>query len=343
MARKTTGEQSEKKLKVLAFEKKIVASDAYMYETTWEKRDVEKSPIYVVEKSVRGTQSQRGAKQDQMESANIQTVDSAALNLSKDTLKLEFSLKFLSRVFSPTACNVLERYNKLQDMGNEYKAKYGYKELAKRYASNIANARFLWRNRLGAEAIEVIVKTEKDSEVKQWKFDAYDYNLKDFDTTDEKVLEIAKIIESVFMDEQNYALFEIEANVKMGVGQEVYPSEELIPNKEKDKTKEGRKSKVLYQVGSIAAMHSQKINNAIRTIDTWYSEFPERNIGPIAIEPYGSVTNLGEAFRSEKKESFYGIFDKYSPLGVLPDLDEESHFLAAILIRGGVFGESDKE
>ena len=46
-------------------------------------------------------------------------------------------------------------------------------------------------------------------------------------------------------------------------------------------------------------MHSQKIGNAIRTIDTWYpdAEFP------IAIEPYGAVTTMGRAFRQPKQKT----------------------------------------
>ena len=48
-----------KKASVLAFEKKLVVSDGYMYGTTWENRDHDVSPIKLVEKSVRGTISNR--------------------------------------------------------------------------------------------------------------------------------------------------------------------------------------------------------------------------------------------------------------------------------------------
>ncbi|MEI4850471.1 type I-F CRISPR-associated protein Cas7f/Csy3, partial [Klebsiella pneumoniae] len=90
-----------------------------------------------------------------------------------------------------------------------------------------------------------------------------------------------------------------EAYALIGMGQEVYPSEELVFNKDKGN---GEKSKVLYAVDGIAAMHSQKLGNAIRTIDTWYPEFSDAHIGPIAIEPFGAVTNLGKAFRSPKEK-----------------------------------------
>ncbi len=62
-----------------------------------------------------------------------------------------------------------------------------------------------------------------------------------------------------------------------------------------------KKSKILYHVNDVAAMHSQKIGNAIRTIDTWYPDF-EKHKKPIAIDPYGAVTNLGRAYRQPKQK-----------------------------------------
>ena len=44
---------------VLAFEKKIVPSDGYLYGTTWEKRAEVARPLELNEKSVRGTISNR--------------------------------------------------------------------------------------------------------------------------------------------------------------------------------------------------------------------------------------------------------------------------------------------
>lgn len=51
-------------------------------------------------------------------------------------------------------------------------------------------------------------------------------------------------------------------------------------------------------------MHSQKVGNAIRTIDTWYAE---EVAFPIAAEPYGAVTTLGTAFRQPKTKRMTSI------------------------------------
>jgi len=103
----------------------------------------------------------------------------------------------------------------------------------------------------------------------------------------------------------------------------------------------GDKSKFLYHLNGVAAMHSQKIGNALRTIDTWYPNVAE--FGPIAVEPYGSVTNRGTAYRQPKdKIDFYNLFDAWVEKD--KELSEiQQHYVIATLIRGGVFGKTDKK
>ena len=102
-------------------------------------------------------------------------------------------------------------------------------------------------------------------------------------------------------------------------------------------TGSGDKSKYLYQLNGQAAMHSQKIGNALRTIDTWHPETEE--VGPIAVEPYGSVTNRGKAYRQPKeKTDFYNLLDNWLLKDKAPEL-EQQHYVMAMLVRGGVFGE----
>lgn len=114
---------------VLAFEKKLVPSDGFLYGTSWEKRQTEEEPIVLIEKSVRGTISNRlkaAVKNDPMklnaevEKANLQTVDSASLKLDQDTLKLRFTLKVLSGVQHPSVCNEEEHGRGISKMVEDY-------------------------------------------------------------------------------------------------------------------------------------------------------------------------------------------------------------------------------
>lgn len=128
---------------------------------------------------------------------------------------------------------------------------------------------------------------------------------------------------------------------QVGKAQDVYPSEELVLDKSNNA--KGGKSKVLYSVDEIAAMHSQKIGNAIRSIDTWYPDYDPESTGPIALEPYGAVTNLGIAYRNPKaKSDFFTLFDKWVLEGELDNINDK-HYVMGVLVRGGVFGESGKE
>ena len=327
---------------VLAFEKKFVSSDGYFSGTTWDKRS-ESNALALIEKSVRGTISNRlkpAVAGDSMklnaevEKPNLQKVDACALGEHQDTLKISFTLKVLGGVENPSACNNELFLQSYKQVAQNYVSTYGFTELAKRYALNIANARFLWRNRVGAEKIDVVVKINNQDAV---TFNALDYSLHNFETVDQKVQNLADQIAKALKGELPYLLISIEAYALVGKGQEVYPSEELVLDKGK-----GDKSKILYQVNNVAAMHSQKVGNALRTIDTWYPEFDDKKMA-IAIEPYGAVTNLGKAYRTPKdKIDFYTLFDKYA-LGEALANAEQEHYVMAVLVRGGVFGQSGKD
>lgn len=294
---------------VLAFEKKLIPSDGYFYGTNWDKKD-EVTPLALQEKSVRGTISNRlkaaikndPAKLDaEVEKPNLQTVDACALGTEQDTLKHYFTLKILGGVETPSACNNAVFKASYEQAAKGYIEKEGFKELARRYAINIANARFLWRNRVGAEQIEVQVNVLNQNQQQSWTFDASQYSTRHFDYGDKQINELTDKIAAALSGGDSFLLLEISTYAQLGKAQEVYPSEELVMDKGK-----GKKSKVLYDVNGLAAMHSQKIGNALRSIDTWYPDFDtEKTAGPIAIEPYGAVTNLGTAFRTPKdKQDF---------------------------------------
>ena len=336
---------------VLAYEKKLVPSDGYFYGTSWEQRQ-DYSVLELKEKSIRGTVSNRliGVKLKKALSignANLQTVDACFLSQMQDTLRLDFTLKILPMIGQPSACNKRDFQDNSLRLVKEYIHDYGFKELAKRYAWNIANARFFWRNRIGAERIEVIVRYDNKESV---TFDAFKFPLDNFnqDNLDQSQIEafnkLKDEIAHTLCGERPYLLLTIEAYALVGKAQEIYPSEELPL----DKLKTSRKSKVLYEVKGQAAMHSQKIGNALRTIDTWYGEESQSEQWPIAIEVYGSVTNEGCAYRTpdEGRNDFYSLFDQYFTNQDMGSefSDEQKHYVMAMLIRGGIFGvEKDKK
>ncbi|MDP5255752.1 MULTISPECIES: type I-F CRISPR-associated protein Csy3 [unclassified Vibrio] len=334
---------------VLAFEKKLVPSDGYLFGCQWESKE-QATPLTLQEKSVRGTISNRlkSAVQNdpaklnaEVEKANLQRVDACALGQEHDTLKLHFTLKVLGGLAQPSACNNALFKQSYSTAVSKYITQYGCFELAKRYTTNLANARFLWRNRVGAEEIEVKVKALNKGAEQEWTFNAKQFSTRHFEHNDPQINSLADRVAKALASETDHLILQIDCYTKVGKAQEVYPSEELVLDKGNSKTK---KSKILYAVNEHAAMHSQKIGNALRSIDTWYPDYAseEQSAGAIAIEPYGAVTNLGKAFRTPKdKQDFYTFFDKWARGESLPR-EEDEHYVMAVLVRGGVFGESDK-
>ncbi|WP_233962901.1 type I-F CRISPR-associated protein Csy3 [Shewanella indica] len=187
---------------VLAFEKKLVPSDGYLFGTSWDAKE-QVTPLSLQEKSVRGTISNRlkaAVKNDplklnaEVEKANLQRVDACALGQDQDTLKLHFTLKVLGGLAQPSACNNAQFKQSYSAAVEQYIAKHGCFELAKRYATNLANARFLWRNRVGAEEIEVQVKALNKGAEQTWTFDAKKFSTRHFDHNDEQVSSLAERI-----------------------------------------------------------------------------------------------------------------------------------------------------
>ena len=328
---------------VLAFERKLDPSDAIFRAGRWEARAASDSwaPVKINEKSVRGTLSNRRKAKDQdpakldaaIENPNLQTVDVAALPADADTLKVQFTLRVLAGAGVPSACNNADYQAKLLQTVQGYVNQHGFAELANRYAANLANGRFLWRNRQGAEAVEVQVALLHNGSVeKSWSFNALALNLRALTAINSDVQALGAVIAEGLAGKR-HVLLQITAFVRIGAGQEVFPSQELILDKGSSK-----KSKTLYHVDGMAAMHSQKIGNAIRTIDTWYEGADE--LGPIAVEPYGSVTTQGKAYRQPKqKMDFYTLLDNWLLKDQMPAV-EQQHFVMAVLIRGGVFGDA---
>lgn len=333
---------------VLAFERNLDISDAFFSQKNTTQPEQKAVPVEITEKSVRGTISNRlknaiandPAKLDaEIEKPNLQRVDAAALNEDCDTLVATFSCKVLPFTGKPNVCNDQDYQKALMSVVAGYLQEHGVNELAKRYAANIANARWLWRNRVGAESISVdvscTINNHTGDEKHQLTFDANSLSLRSFDRQSDDLDKLAQLIARGLRGD-DFVILYVTAQAVMGYGQEVFPSQELVLDTGKTK------SKVLYEINGKAGMHSQKVSNAIRTVDTWYPKY-EDNGFPIAIEPYGAVTTLGTAFRQPKeKMDFYSLFDAWVLKGEKPPV-EQQHYVMGVLIRGGVFGASGKE
>ena len=318
----------------------------------------QEKPITVHQQTVRGTIANYGNvykndKQDDKElakqldpaNANIQRIDVCYLPDAVDTFCLRFSVTFAAHSLAAGACNEPEYAKALEQFAQSYKDKGGYDELAGRYLQNILNGRWLWRNRYAAEK-SVTLRYEGQTLIFAMATDLEaDYS----DTEGYSALRTA--LAGALSGERGVLRLQVTAGGVLGFGQEVYPSQEFI--EDHHASKQGKLSKLLCTVPvndgvRQAAMHSQKIGNAIRTIDDWHARAAD--YGKIAVEPYGVVAQRAEAVRlPNSKNDLYTYLKNLESLtervvaanaGALPT---EAHYVMACLIRGGVYSGGKKE
>jgi CRISPR-associated protein Csy3 len=318
---------------LLSFERKLETSDALMYSGNW--TDIESETagwqkIAVTKRYNRSTQSAFGIDDAKKSEPNPVSSDSDDANLphDKDTLKVVFTMRIIGNIGQPFACNEPAFEAVISQNVTDFKTEAQLETLAYRYAYNIANGRFLWRNRVSAEKVTIEVRHSKDNQL--LVFDAHAFSLQNFDKNkdNEQLQKLTTLIKCGLNADDDSTLLEVIAYVKIGKGQHVFPSQEMNM---------GEKGKVLFKLDDCAAIHNVKIGNAIRTIDDWYenAEFP------IAAEPYGSVTQRGQAYRKSKNDLYTLILAWLNGKDITTN---DKNFVVANLIRGGVFsGESKKK
>jgi len=321
---------------VLSFDRKLEPSDAVMHSGNWndmgEKDGWKEIELFdrrnraVFSNFTQEELDDEDALKEKMGKPNLSWGDDASLPFDSDTLRVSFSLRVLGGINMPSACNKNDYQQKFIEIIDAYTNEVGLEELAGRYAYNIANGRFLWRNRVGAQ--EVSIHVNHPSFEQPLEFNAYDYSLKNTTSSDDKVSKLATLIKKGLSDEENI-LIDISAYVQLGNGQRVWPSQEMVLNIPK-----GEKSRHLFSLDGNAAMHCEKIGNALRTIDDWQTESDT----PIAIEAFGSVTQRGVAHRSNRND-FKSLITKW--INDQEVSEDDKHFVIAMIIRGGVFSEGD--
>lgn len=351
---------------LLSFDRKLETSDALMYSGNWitvteknETGNTEKEievwkKIKISPRYNRSTQSADGTSEEKMMEPNPVSSgnDDANLLSGNDTLKVSFTMRVIGNVGLPFACNAPDFEKAIKEKVNAFKESTQLETLAHRYAYNIANGRFLWRNRVCAEDIEVHVFINKEETPLIFK--AYKFSLKEFATEadDSALKKLSSYLKQGLNSENDFVFIKVDAYVKLGDQQHVYPSEEMNMNKAKTD------GKTLFQLDSCAAMHNVKIGNAIRTIDNWYGtenakskkgdkaiamDLEASDIRPIAIEPFGSVTQRGAAYRTTKIDLYTLMIEWVNETDNDKINEDNKNYIVANLIRGGVFSKSKKK
>lgn len=340
---------------VIAITRGIVIGDAVMYS---ELADGSLQPLPVIRHGIRGTQNvdldgkegTAGATK-RREVSNIQVTDSAKADPAAVALVVRFGVRFAPLGEMPLFVATGEKDSKedadaLRDSIVGFMARArgdssaGLHEVARRYARNIANGRWLWRNRMVASAVTVTATL--DDAAPPLSFDALAIPLNRFEQYSANEETLARALLDGLQG-HGHGGIEVQARVEMGFAGsfEVYPSQNYLEDKAKGFARSlyclgvpaPKGDHAVRQMGQ-AALRDQKVANALRTFDTWYPSFAE--VGrPIAIEPNGASLEAQSFYRPVNSAA--SAFRLMGRLNEIDPASNEGMFMLACLIRGGVY------
>jgi CRISPR-associated protein Csy3 len=334
---------------VLSFQRLTITSDALFYNAL---PNGGRSPISVVRHGIRGTQNVNKEKEKDKQS-NVQITETAKTASDATGFVVEFSLAFLpleKAIFSCAGENGEAVRQGITGFVQRARGGNGVQEIAQRYARNLLNGRWLWRNRLIGQSITVNVFVDGEASA-SISANALEIDTDGFNNYTTAEVELGRIIADGLNGIRSSRL-RVEAHVQMGFSGavEVFPSQNFANDKPRGfarplykvdiQTPSNNQDANTYEDTRImghAALRDQKIGNAIRTIDTWYKDYSTHG-KPIAVEPLGASLDMQKFYR-EKGDTSFKIMLSINTLD--PDSDD-GKFLLACLVRGGVYSESDK-
>jgi len=323
-----------KELPTVAFNKRTVVSDALFYNLH---EDGHLSPVKVLRHKINAT------KTDGDSVGNVQTTDTAKTEPDAKGLRIAFSIRFLPMALEGMLKSCFGKNEDVmrqlleQFTTNARSSSAGLEDIANRYARNILNGRWLWRNRALSNQITINVFNEDKKLLAATN--AKNVSLHHFNDFSEQEKALGQYIISSLNGNASET-YHVEADILFGFtgSVEVYPTQNMLTEKVSGSAKSlyrlgpsGPPQKDITYMGQ-AAFRDTKINNALRTFDTWYNDFPKRN-RPIPVEFTGANLEHRVFFRSDSTSAF----NLLKNIGTIDPNSDEGKFLQACFIRGGVF------
>lgn len=276
---------------------------------------------------------------------NIQEFDVAILPPQTEFFEIGFALSVSPGAMKPYNSNDIGVANALKTLTADYAAKGGMRYLAKLYLSNILSGNWLWRNAQQFESGEITVGYKVDGEKK-----LFTSKLTGTGAQGSAPDDLIDVVANALSGGLRVALLHVSAKLEAFPGLEVYPSQEFKNDDQKDNVSRVFSSVQVAPGVNQASMHPQKIGNALRRIDTWYTPLAGFDGAPLAVEPLGVDASNQVAHRATQKEDFYTLVEgKYDLLmasiataGSAEDITGDVHYVISVLVRGGVFSGDKK-
>lgn len=269
--------------------------------------------------------------------------DFAYLNSQNDVLVIKGDIKFVNNFKKPVLTDSPDQLLNYKSFVEKYIKENGLKELVSRYVLNILSGKIFWRNQHAfRKVIDIQVQTKFQKQAFRFNtttLEGDNFNSNPFSQEEDNIL-FNKLVDLISEEVVSTGLvgLKIHAYLEIGTAAPTYPSQSFLDEKPEGK---GRilAGKNISSDKKVAVFSSQKIGNALRTIDTWYAE---EAVEAIPVEVYGVVVTRREALRASGKNSFYDFFEPSKFKKFVENYNSEKiadkHYLMAMFIKGGVFG-----
>jgi CRISPR-associated protein Csy3 len=315
------------------------------------------TPVRVVRHGILGTQNVVGKDK---KIKNPQRTESAKTDPGATGMVVRFSMSTITLDNAVFACNNNDFRASLQGFIERFNSSGELREVCNRYARNILNGRWLWRNRILGQSIAVEVTCDNQKIVS----DATPRPHSTFGNYTANEAKLGELLEWSLTEKPMQ--FVVTATLDFGMAGcfEVFPSQNYISKKPDgfarslyklnrisrqdlirimSKDDPDTYSGDIIDMGT-AAIRDQKIGNAIRTIDTWY-EAGRDDATPIPVEPKGANIETNEVKRNGKNSLFETILavDDLVPAKEGEPLGHDAMFILANLVRGFLAGREKEE
>lgn len=254
-----------------------------------------------------------------------------------DATKLfcRFSLTVNANSMVPEVCSDLGVRESMSEFVQAYKAAEGFRYLAERYLSQIFSGVWLWRNQYSLSTT-IRVRTHTGRHLVAENVQAH-IGQKDWQQTLAGWAELVEEFSEALTNPSKFLLCEVEAEIVPVTCQEVYPSQAFSERESADAV--GRIfQKTMADGIETPILGAYKIGAAIAQIDDWFDDAIE----PLRVGHYGVDKKSGTAFRTpEQGRDFFSIIGQVEQLvdeiRKTQQPNNNAHFLAANLIKGGLF------
>lgn len=323
----------------------------------------EQHPVLVTSTVVRGTithsdpaktPAQRvGTSEKALNSPNIAHIEEARLHSDAELLLVSGEVRFQCHARKPQACDQMAFGTAVTAWYDAYANRGGTRELALRFVLRALSGAWMWRNCHGND-LQVAVRYEgKAIVIGEDELDLGQGFTLEAVAGGAKRAQVEALVEALSRvlagaTGAEKLTLQLLGLVRMGKGATVYPSQELSSEateeaQDRDKSRKNDLGRILSKNRNtrgepVATIHARKVGNALRTIDTWHGV---PGVHAIAVEPFGANTHQSVAYRVNGNNLYTLLGDPQAlsaRLEAEPEVADDHHFVAACLLRGGVYG-----